>query len=109
MKRLQRRQLAAFSNQIVNGHIWRGIVEARNGHYEDAVSGDSHGVGGLERIVKQGGAGEYGLGSRCTELVLELLRRVGRAGWRDDAGQAVDGVGKGKIVDLEKEENHMSR
>lgn len=100
LQRLQRRQTLAFGDQIVNGDIRRGIVEARNGHYEDAVSGDSRCVGSLERIVKQRSAGEYSLGARCAELVFELLRRVCGAGWRDDAGEAVDGVGKGKIVDL---------
>jgi hypothetical protein len=32
--------------------------------------------------------------------MLELLRRVCGAGWRDDAGETMDGVRKGKIVDL---------
>lgn len=102
LERLQRRQVLAFSDQIFNGHIRSGIVDARNGYYEDAVSGDSHSIGGLERIIKQRSAGEDGPGSRCTELMLELLRRVCGTGWRDDTGEAMDGVGKGKIVDLEE-------
>ena len=32
--------------------------------------------------------------------MLELGGRVGGAGWGDDAGQAVDGLGEGDVVDL---------
>ncbi len=84
-------------------------LAAGDGQQEDGAAGDAGGVGGLEGRLEQREAGEEGLGARGLELVLELGGRVLGVGRGDDAGEAVDGVGDGDVVDLGGGERSVSK
>lgn len=100
VQRLELRSILAFSDQVVDS-LERSLgLEARNWEEKDAVLGDTGALGRDKGIVEKRDAGEEGVCAGRDELVLKLLGRVCGAGGGDDAGETVNGVGQGNVVNL---------
>jgi len=101
LQRLDLGQLLSFTDEFIHGNESGGL-DAGDLEEENPVAGNASTVGSLEGGLEEGHASEERDGTGGLELVLELLGGVGGAGGGDDAGQAVDGMREGDIINLNK-------
>jgi hypothetical protein len=101
LQRLDLGQLLSFTDEFIHGNESGGL-DAGDLEEENPVAAKASAVGSLEGGLEEGHASEERDSTGGLELVLELLGGVGGAGGGDDAGQAVDGVREGDIINLNK-------